>query len=96
MVETMPRHYLYTLLGICKKYGKMRQKPKQNTEVKHSQSKNAWNVVGTDLGGKYKIARVPYQVVEGSEIITTRNKAEALEHAMYISWCFCNPDKVQY
>lgn len=74
----------------------MRQKPKQNTEVKHSQSKNAWNVVGTDLGGKYKIARVPYEVVESSEILTTRNKAEALEHAMFISWCFCNPDKVQY
>ena len=53
-------------------------------------------VVGTDLGGKYKIARVPYLVVEDSEILTTRNKAEALEHAMFISHCFCNPDKVQY
>ena len=74
----------------------MRQKPKQNTQVKHSQSKNAWNVIGTDLGGKYKIARVPYLIVEGSETLTTKNKAEALEHAMYISWCFCNPDKVQY
>ena len=42
----------------------MRQKPKQKTEVKHSQSKNAWNVVGTGLGEKYKIARVPYEVVE--------------------------------
>ena len=72
----------------------MRQK--QNTEVKHSESKNAWNVIGTDWGRKYKIARVPYELVECSEILTTRNKAEALEHAMFISWCFCNSDKVQY
>ena len=79
-----------------KNYGKMRQKPQQNTEVKHSESKNAWNVIGTDLGGKYKIARVPYLVVENSDIMTTRNKAEALEHAMYISFCFNHPDKVQY
>ena len=74
----------------------MRQKPKQNTTVKHSKSKNAWNVVGTDPGRKYKIARIPYLVVEDCDISTTINKSEALEHAMYISWCFCNPDKVQY
>jgi len=86
----------FNLIYTKKTEEKMRQKPKQNTEVKHSQSKNAWNVVGTDLGGKYKIARVPYEVVEGSDILTTQNKAEALEHAMFISWCFCNPDKVQY
>lgn len=79
-----------------KNYGKMRQKPKQNTKVKHSESKNAWNIIGTDSGGKYKIARVPYLVAEDSEILTTLNKAEALEHAMFISHCFCNPDKVQY
>jgi len=29
-------------------------------EVKHSESKPAFNVVGTQLGGKYKIARCPY------------------------------------
>lgn len=29
-------------------------------EVKHSQSKTAYNVVGTVLGCKYKIARCPY------------------------------------
>ena len=75
---------------------KMRNKPKQNTEVKHSKSKNAWNVIGTDLGGKYKIARVPYQIIEDAEILNTKNKAEALEHAMFIDWCFCNTDKVPY
>lgn len=29
-------------------------------EVKHSESKPAFNVVGKYLGGKYKIARCPY------------------------------------
>ena len=29
-------------------------------EVKHSQSKDAWNIIGTRLGGLYKIARLPY------------------------------------
>lgn len=29
-------------------------------DVKHSQSKTAFNVIGTTLGGKYKIARCPY------------------------------------
>lgn len=28
--------------------------------VKHSESKTAWNVIGTVLGGKYKVARCPY------------------------------------
>lgn len=31
-------------------------------QVKHSESKAAWNVVGTKLGGKYKIARCPYVI----------------------------------
>jgi len=57
------------------------------TEVKHSLSKTAWNVIGTMIGGKYKIARVPYEVC-GSEITDTRNKAEALEHAIFISEAF--------
>lgn len=74
----------------------MRQKPKQITEVKHSKSQNAWNVVGTVVGYKYKIAVIPYLKVENNEILTTLNKAEALEHAMFISWCFCNSDEIPY
>jgi hypothetical protein len=74
----------------------MREVLKITTEVKHSLSKDAWNVVGTNCGLKHKIARVPYQVIESSQIITTRNKAEALEHAMFISWCFCNYEKISY
>jgi len=54
------------------------------TRVVHSQSKLAWNVVGTELGLKYKIARVPYEQSE-DEILNTRFKNEALEIAMHIS-----------
>jgi hypothetical protein len=58
------------------------------TTVEHSESKNAWNVVGTIPGLKYKIARCPYIVVPESEILTTLNKNEALEHALFISKAF--------
>lgn len=64
------------------------------TKVKHSESKTAWNIVGTILGGKYKIARVPYLAVEGDDILTTLNKAEALEHAQFISKCFNQCDNL--
>lgn len=68
--------------------------PKITTKVKHSESKNAWNVIGARAGGKYKIARVPYLVIDDSEITNTREKAEALEHAMFISFCFNNSDRI--
>ena len=58
------------------------------TEVVHSKSKTAWNVIGTCPGGKYKIARCPYHVIDGSEIYNTRSKYEALEHALFISNAF--------
>ena len=54
------------------------------TEVVHSKSKNAWNVVSTEWGGKYKIARVPYSQID-NDILDTRRKHEALEIAMHIS-----------
>ena len=56
------------------------------TKVVHSESKPAWNVVGTKLGGKHKIARVPY--VPSNNGALFRNKIEALEHAEFISFCF--------
>ena len=34
--------------------------PKITTRVVYSKKNFAWNVVGTQLGAKYKIARVPY------------------------------------
>ena len=65
--------------------------PNLKTKVVHSQSKSAWNVVGTEYGRKYKIARVPYVVVNNEEV-TSRNRLEALEHALFISHCFNNSD----
>jgi len=61
--------------------------PNIETGVVHSSSKDAWNVIGKKLGGKYKIARVPYLVVNDADI-TERNKSEAFDHAQYISACF--------
>jgi len=66
----------------------------KSVEVKHSKSKDAWNVVGTMPGGKYKIARIPYYVCESSEIITTKNKAEALQIAQFISYCFNHQNRI--
>ena len=43
-------------------------------EVKHSNSKTAYNVVGTALGEKYKIARCPYVK---SPIKADENEAKA-------------------
>lgn len=62
------------------------------TIVKHSKSKYAWNVIGTTLGAKYKIAIVPY-VQTGDERILTRERLEALNHAEFISKCFNNTDE---
>ena len=68
--------------------------PKIKTKVVHSLSNKAWNVIGTNLGGKYKIARVPYLEIEDSEILTTQNKHEALVHAQFISQCFNKSAKI--
>lgn len=70
------------------------ENPKIKTNVVHSQSKSAWNIIGEQSGGKYKIARIPYLVVDDSEILTTKNKYEALLHAQFISECFNNSDRI--
>jgi len=67
--------------------------PKIKTRVVHSQTKSAWNVVGESLGCKYKIARVPYFVTE-DDVISERNRKEALEHAEFISYCFNKSDQI--
>lgn len=46
-------------------------------EVKHSESKTAYNVVGTVLGGRYKIARCPY--LKSDILCDTLNKLEERE-----------------
>lgn len=67
--------------------------PNIKTKVVHSQTKSAWNVIGTNIGGKYKIARVPYFVCE-DDAISKRNRIEAFEHAEFISHCFNESDKI--
>lgn len=62
--------------------------PKIKTRVVHSESKFAWNVIGTDNGSKYKIARVPYICTGQNETLDIREKQEAYEHAVFISTCF--------
>ena len=68
--------------------------PNIKTKVKHSETKSAWNVVGTMLGGKYKICRVPYQTMDDSEILTQRWRDEAKEHADFISYCFNHSEEI--
>lgn len=72
----------------------MIQHPLIKTKVQHSESKNAWNVVSDQLGTKFKIARIPYLVIEGDRVSSEILKSEALRHAEFISFCFNNPDKV--
>jgi hypothetical protein len=74
----------------------VRNKPKIETKIVHSESKDAWNIVSKTLASKFKIARIPYFAADNNEIITTMNKAEALDHAKFINFCFNNPDKVEY
>lgn len=56
-------------------------------EVKHSESKNAFNVVGTVLGGNYKIARCPYPVYDfaGAVDRNQRERDEAEANAKLIA-----------
>ena len=54
------------------------------TKVVHSQSKSAWNVVGTEWGGIHKIARIPYSQSD-NDVLNTKWRKEALEIALHIS-----------
>ena len=69
------------------------ENPNIKTKVVHSQTKDAWNVVGSGLSGKFKIARIPY-IVSGNEITDTKEKSEALLHAEFISKCFNKSDEI--
>jgi len=62
-------------------------------KVVHSESKNAWNIVGTELGGKFKIAQCPYPHSDNDEAAQSA-KDEAKEHANFIARCF-NGDAAQ-
>jgi len=67
--------------------------PKIKTQVVHSQSKSAWNVIGTVPGCKYKIARVPYIPIANNDE-SDLNRIEAYNHAVFISYCFNNSDAI--
>ena len=67
--------------------------PKIKTKVVHSKTKPAWNIIGAKLGGKYKIASVPYVVPTSIEVLD-KTRDEALEHAEFISQCFNNSDRI--
>jgi len=55
-------------------------------QVKHSESKTAFNVVGTVLGGRYKIARCPYlQSEKLVDITNSLEKKEAKANARLIA-----------
>jgi len=54
-------------------------------EVKHSQSKSAFNIVGTVLGSKYKIARCPYSTFENNKILSEKEKRECEANALLMS-----------
>jgi len=62
--------------------------PNIKVEIKHSESKSAWNIIGTVLGGMYKIARVPYSSETGCQITDATLKFESLENAQFIAFCF--------
>jgi hypothetical protein len=64
------------------------ENPNIKTKVVHSESKKVWNVIGTSLGRKYKIARIPYFIIKDNEVLTEIEKSEALRHAKFISECF--------
>jgi hypothetical protein len=86
------------------------ENPKIKVKIKHSESKHAWNIIGSGgYGGKYKIARIPYCQInkEGLDICwgdtqdegdwaihNTRQKSEALNHAEWIVFCFNVSDKI--
>lgn len=53
--------------------------------VKHSESKIAYNVIGSIYGGKYKIARCPYIIRPNWEEINEMEKREALANAQLIA-----------
>lgn len=67
--------------------------PKIKTKIIHSGSKPAWNIIGEKIGGKFKIARIPYHVFD-NEIISNENRKEAREHAEFINACFNLSDKI--
>lgn len=70
--------------------------PNIKTKVIHSLTKASWNVIGTQIEGKFKfkIARIPYNVNGFDDKVDELNRKEAFEHAEFISYCFNNSNKI--
>jgi len=69
------------------------RKPNIKTTVIHSKNNSAWNIVGTKLGAKYKIARVPY-IASEDKLVNEANKIEAHGHAEFMSYCFNHSEDI--
>lgn len=54
-------------------------------KVKHSESKSSWNVIGTVIGLRYKIARCPYMVTNNLKNINERERKEQEANAKLIA-----------
>jgi len=61
-------------------------------KIKHSESKDAFNIIGTITGGRYKIARVPYFLTNAFEKINEREKLESEANAKLIA---CAPEMLE-
>tara|TARA_R110000782_G_scaffold155934_1_gene248111 strand:+ start:420 stop:773 length:354 start_codon:yes stop_codon:yes gene_type:complete len=90
------KKFIKKKLKLRIKTNKIMENPKIKVKIKHSESKHAWNIIGTMAGAKYKIARIPYcqEDKEGWEIYNTRQKSEALNQAEWIVFCFNASDKI--
>ena len=69
--------------------------PNIKTKVVHSKSKPAWNVIGVELGKKYKIARVPYAATPNPDALDAA-RAEAKIHADFICACFNDSEAIAH
>jgi len=67
--------------------------PNIRTRVVHSQSKSAWNIIGMEVGKRYKIARIPYLITEDT-LLNIKDQQEAYNIAEYISYCFNNSNEI--
>lgn len=60
--------------------------------VRHSHTKPAWNIIGTRLGDRHKVACVPYIVTDDQDNASER--LEALTNAQFIAACINYRDAV--
>jgi hypothetical protein len=59
-------------------------KIKDKVKVVHSQTKSAWNIIGTTIGMHYKYARIPYYSDDKFPEITSEYRKTAYDLAASI------------